>query len=362
MKKENKKPKNKKRRRIIAGCLAGILLITGVAAAVFLHRDPDYYLSVQKAASASTPAATGSFIQPWYCAEWSEAEFAAHFEQLQAIGADTLILQWTADTPEGKIGSIYYDTALPKEYFGEDAAIYPDMLENCLAAAEKAGIKVFVGLNLADEWWDFKVRDADWRDSQNTASAAIAGEIYTLYKEKYPTAFHGWYWAWELTNGFFGADSAAELLNRDIGALNALNPEMPLLLSPFNSKNSTYKIAEWEWKSFFKKVHFRKGDIFCLQDAIGAGWIELEDLDYYYAAVKRAVETKPELTFWANCENFTSDYCPADIDRFKTQLDTAALYTDGIVSFSLSHYYLNPSFGTEAFEGYKEMLAGKSGL
>ena len=356
MKKKAKKPVNKKRRIIVSACAAGLALVIGITAACTFIRVPGYYLSVQKEAPVSTPAATGSFLQPWYCANWSEEQFAGHFRAMKEIGADTLVLQWTADTPEGKIREIFYDSALPEELFEENAARYPDMLENCLAAAEAEGIKVFIGLNSADEWWSFAVRKADWRERQSTVSAGMIREIHALYKEKYPNAFHGWYWSWELTNGFLGINAAADLINRDIAAMNETDSTLPLMLSPFYSKNSPYKIAEQEWKRFFAKANFRQGDIFCQQDAIGAGWIGMDDLDYYYAALKRAVDTKPELVFWANCENFTQDYLPADAQRFKQQLDTAAKYTDGIISFSLSHYYLNPDFGDQPLEDYKKII------
>lgn len=335
---------------------AAVFLAAGLTAARFLLPDREYYMEQRKQAPEKTPAALGTFIQPWFCADWTENDFTAHFEQLQSLGADKFILQWTADTPEGKIKAVYYDAALPEEYFAENAERHPEMLESCLAAAEKAGVQVFVGLNLADEWWDFTVKDASWREKQNAVSKAMAEEMYALYAGKYPNAFHGWYWAWELTNGFQGAEAAAELLNVDLAALDALSPGLPLLLSPFNSKNSGYKSAEREWTDFFARVDFRPGDIFCQQDAIGAGWIGLDDLDYYYAAVKRAVETKPGLVFWANCENFTKEYKPAEIGRFQRQLDTAALYADEIVSFSLSHYYLNPEFGTEPLAEYRALL------
>ena len=49
-------------------------------------------------------------------------------EQLLVLGADKLILQWTAETPEGKIRSVFYDTALPEDFFAEDAERHPQML------------------------------------------------------------------------------------------------------------------------------------------------------------------------------------------------------------------------------------------
>ena len=67
-----KKPKNKKRCRIVLLCAAGLLVAAGIGAALLLMRDPNYYKAVQKEAPARTPAATGSFLQPWYCADWTE--------------------------------------------------------------------------------------------------------------------------------------------------------------------------------------------------------------------------------------------------------------------------------------------------
>lgn len=349
------KRRSNRKKSVLIGICAGVFLAVGLTAAYFLTPDREYYMGQRRAAPEKKPVPTGTFIQPWYCADWTENDFAAHFECLRALGTDKLIIQWTADTPEGKIRTVYYDTELPESCFAENAVRYPAMLENCLSAAQKTGVQVFIGLNLADEWWDFAVKDAAWREKQSALSAAMAKEIHTLYGEKYPDAFHGWYWAWELTNGFQGAEAAAELLNSDLAALDALEPALPLLFSPFNSKNSGYKSAEREWTEFFAQVRFRPGDIFCLQDAIGAEWIGFDDLDFYYAAAKRAVQTKPELVFWANCENFTKDYRPADVGRFRRQLDTAALYADEIVSFSLSHYYLNPEFGAEPQKSYRAL-------
>ena len=47
---------------------------------------------------------------------------------------------------------------------------------------------------------------------------------------------------------------------------------------------------------------------------------------------------------------------PAILPAVNHAKDTAARYTEEIVSFSLSHYYLNPEFGAEPRESYCEML------
>ena len=51
------------------------------------------------------------------------------------------------------------------------------MLERCLRAAENLGVKVYVGLNIADEWWDVSVLTENWLTSQAELGIISAKEI-----------------------------------------------------------------------------------------------------------------------------------------------------------------------------------------
>ena len=249
-------------------------------------------------------------------------------------------MQWTSETPYGKLKSLYYPSTLTFEKEAS-CSIQPKLLPNLLEAAEKLGVKVFVGLNLSDEWWSFACSKEDWNSMQASLGVEMAKEIYALYKEKYPNALHGWYFAWEMFNGMSGQEAkAASFLNQYLDPLDKLDPSMPLMLSPFiRSSGGSASSAGREWTTVFSKTNFRKGDIFCCQDAVGAGWINISQMDGYFAALKEAVDSKPGLLFWANNECFTKDYHPRPVNEFLQQMQIAQPYVSGYVTFAYSHYY-----------------------
>ena len=297
------------------------------------------------------PLITGDFIQPGFCATWSQDRWNKHLDQLVQAGIDTFIIQWIANSPNGVIGTVYYPADLPDYTKGSSYnkyAMEAGMLEKCLKAAEEREIKVYVGLNAADEWWSKAVSDKTWYTQQSEIGNAIAKEIYDLYKEKYPNALAGFYWWFEMYNGMGGREEAfADMININLDYLTTLDPSIPFVLSPFVTRNTTSVKAQQEWTKFFSYARFRKGDIFTMQDAVGAGHIDITQLDEYYAAIKKAVDTEPNVEFWANNENFIqSTWGPSPLSRVVEQMEITDKYVTKHISFSYSHYY--------ALEGAKD--------
>ena len=152
-------------------------------------------------------------------------------------------------------------------------------------------------------------------------------------------------------NGMSGYETkAGEFLNMYLDPLTELDASMPMLLSPYvRSSGGNAKKAEEEWKKVFATANFREGDIFCCQDAVGAGHITINQLDAYFAALKAAVDTEEGLIFWANSENFTQDFQSAYLSRFLRQMEIARPYVSGYVTFAYSHYYAKDYNGKAAF-------------
>ncbi len=297
------------------------------------------------------PCVRGTFVQPGAFTDYTVEKWQHHFEYLKEVGIDIFIIQWTAETPYGKFEDVFY----PSEYAAANKASgyreYADFLPRVLEAAQSSGMKVFVGLNLSDEWWSFACTKVDWNKSVSTCGVEMAKEIYSLYKEQYPDALYGWYFAYEMFNGMHGYERlAGEFLNMYLEPLTELDPSMPLLLSPFVQKaGGSAEKAEQEWKKVFEYADFREGDIFCCQDAVGAGHIDISQLDSYFAALKRAVDTEPGLHFWANSEDFTKNYDSAYVSRFIQQMEIARPYVEDYVTFAYSHYYAKDYNGKGGF-------------
>ena len=115
-------------------------------------------------------------------------------------------------------------------------------------------------------------------------------------------------------------------------------------------------------------MNFREQDIFCPQDAVGAGWTIEENLVNVWRMYSDAVKLSgKKIHLWANVENFTSAVAKsnttgittplatentqdvtATLDRLVKQMDIASRYAENIITFSYNHYYspvyVNPMF------------------
>lgn len=332
--------------RIISFVLSLSAVISSFSSGIFTSVPPE----------AEHPIVTGSFMQAWAFSDFSDEQIGRHFDYLKEVGIDTVILQSTASTPNGKFESVCYPSEIAEQNpAGGTVGGNKKFVERCLAAAEARNMKVFIGLNSADEWWDKFVKDEQWYTMQAELGNRMAKEMVNLYKEKYPHAMAGWYFAWEFSNAIFPYEyNCADMLNINLDFLTALDPSMPLMLSPFINADVPAFLTQASWARVFSSTRFRQGDIFCCQDSIGAGFMPMDKLDSYFKALKNAVNTKPGLLFWANNENFIqADWSSAPVSRFVEQMKITSKYVSSHVSFSYSHYY-SPDMGKQAFhDAYK---------
>lgn len=317
----------------------------------------DYYFG-EDGAITGIPAVTGTFIQPWLCEGWTDSQWDKHLDMLLSAGIDTVILQWTAETPSAKTS--YAGFPLPDGLLKADSLKSDEaMVEGLLKSAEAKHVKVFLGLNTAEEWWSNAFVQPEWCAKQAEVGNRIAAQLYALYKSRYPHAFYGWYWAWEMYGNLSGYEKQwSQLMNANLDFLSELDGSMPLLFSPFLSSYIRLSPGQEEavWTRFFSDTRLRAGDIFCPQDSLGAADFTMKYANDHLAAMGRAAQTKQGLLFWVNNENFTKDYKPAPLDRFISQLYVSARYTDTHLCFSYSHYY-NPELVDPAYDqAYKDYL------
>lgn len=311
-------------------------------------------MSEISAAPGDTPVVTGNFIQPFAILSFDENRMTRHLTGLLEAGIDTVILQWSSMTPYGAFADVYFHYEGGDDYKSPDYSDrYSGMTEILLSSAEKLGMKVFIGLNNADEWWSKGPSDKAWNIKQAEAGIVSARQIYSQYKKDFPRALHGWYYVWEMSNGNImrWPEENAEMLNRYLDELTAIDPSMPLMLSPFISEadGSADELGE-SLKRLLQKANFRRGDIYCCQDSVGAGYMRLSKLPEYFAAVGEAVKTKDGLLFWANNENFVQEtWRASSLDRFIRQMDAASDYVSGYVTFSYTHYYSPDIAGTPVY-------------
>jgi hypothetical protein len=293
-------------------------------------------------AGAGKAVMDGSFIQEWLCASWSDARWQQEFTAMKNAGMHYLIIgpvaEWKTD---GTIKTLYPST-LPNTVL-YSALKGDDMVDRCLRNAESAGIKVFIGIGINQNWWGFHGADTTWFYNQMAFDNKVCDEVWSLYKNKYPTSFYGWYWAYEIDNvSFSKTEQQTELatgMNIQLDHLTATGEKLPFMWCPFmNSDKGTADEYKAMWINVLSKLHTTPGDIFSPQDLCGKGGFDLNDMAIWFAALRQAVDTKPGLELWPDVETFNFDGTTATIDRIVAQMKIEQPYSENYITFAYCHY------------------------
>jgi hypothetical protein len=308
----------------------------------------------------STMYMSGTFIQEYLVKDWEDYKWQSEYRYMKELGMTYLIFGSTADS---KAHQTWYPTKL-RGY--RQAKGYKDPVDSCLRNAEKMGIKVFLGLNFNADWWAKAANDPTWLYAQMDEGNRIADELYARYKAKYPKAFHGWYWVWEVDNLNYNQpaqkQTLAKALEINVSHLHRINRDMPVMLCPFMNYRVGVNANGYRdlWKYVFANTSLGKGDIFCPQDCVGAGGLTLDKLAEWFAALKQAVDSKPGLRFWVDTETFDqTDWTSGTMDRLVQQLRLVRPYVDTAITFAWSHYYSPNNAAAGWQKTWKDYMANR---
>lgn len=316
----------------------------------------------------------GTFIQSWYCLWWDDFRWQVEVENMKKAGVEYLIVQDIASFTDAETAELHYPSELS---CFDNCEKYGDVIGDALRNCQGSGIKVFIGLADFADWWVTAGLTKQYRTICDKMTLMVE-EIYNKYYEQYSDTFYGWYFTPEINNVptmKLSILSIAKGLNKIIDKADELNSDMPMLLSPyFTNYISVPSVlaALPEWQIFMQAVHFRDGDIFSPQDAVGAGWIKKSDLKKVWKMYSAAVSScDKDIELWANCENMTvardkQIFMPpatvekvnmtATLDRFVEQMEVASKYVDNIITFSFNHYYCAEDVNPVYFDTYLDYL------
>ena len=300
-------------------------------------------IALKKEDSKKMAAAGGSFIQNWLCCSWTDERWQKEFNAMKELGMQYLIIGPTVECTRDGIAQSIYPSNLTS---GRTSIILndQDLVDACLRNAEVAGIKVFLGIGLNERWWDGYSEDSEWFYKQMEFENKVCDELWQLYKGKYPNAFNGWYWVYEVANIVTlqeQQDALVRAMNIQLDHLSASGKKLPFMWCPYmNSKLGTPEEYQAMWEYVFSKLHTTDGDIFAPQDCVGAGGLKLNEVESWFSALRKAVDTKPGLELWSDVETFDhTDWTSATIDRFVSQMEMVEPYVENYVTFAYCHYY-----------------------
>ena len=106
---------------------------------------------------------TGNFIQPFLYMGYSDKQMDQEFAKMAEYGMDTLILgDMAVRNDANSAWTLGYPSKLPEF---ENASSRNDYVTKLFKYCKKYGIKLYLGLGLAGEWWNkdlSKDADAKW--------------------------------------------------------------------------------------------------------------------------------------------------------------------------------------------------------
>ncbi|WP_123054861.1 DUF4434 domain-containing protein [Clostridium sp. JN-1] len=291
--------------------------------------------------STKPPRADGTFIQVDLAQNWNDEKWKKELTYLKEANMHYIVLSGVSITKDN-ITQTAYKSSIPgfQKIYGNY-----DPVDLCLKNAEDLNMKVFIDTNFNSDWWNKSGDDANWLNEQVVKMNSAADELYSKYHSKYPNSFYGWYFPYEVDNAKFSTQSQflvlSNAVNNHLKHLVSKNERLPFLMSPFMNSfcSSANEYAE-NWKVFFKNTQLKPGDIFCPQDSIGSGKLKIDEVNEWFTALKKAVNSKSGLLLWANAETFDyRDSSSSTLDRFTKQLKLESPCVDNIICFSYSHYY-----------------------
>ncbi|SEG96581.1 F5/8 type C domain-containing protein [Nonomuraea solani] len=283
------------------------------------------------ATCAATPRFAGSFLQPGLGDTWSPATWDQELGYLTRACMSELVLQWTADS---KAGTAVYPSAL----YGQSTAT--DVVGAALSAADRAGMTVYLGLQVNDDWWNTYANDPAWLAGQAAVAKNLADDLWEKYRTHASLA--GWYLSFEVDNWNFtttaSQNAMAAFYQEVADHLHALSPGKPVVISPFFNTAGGLTTAQWQsmWTSILTASPI---DVIALQDGVGAGHASVGQLAAWFAATKNAITAaRPATKLWADTETFNLDFQPMAIKGVVDDMRAVQPYVTSYWSFSYDHY------------------------
>lgn len=312
------------------------------------------------------PYFNGSFIAGYQCASWDDQRWQDEFNVMKELGMSYIVIQAVAEAYPGETTKTYYPSVLPntETVNSNNSSEQIDIVDACLRNAENLGIKVFIGFSISDYWWQVYASDSTWLFSQMNFDNLICDELWDNYKAKYPNSFYGWYWSYEIENVHFNLPEQQYVLTKAINIqldhMTNTNKRLPFMVAPFmNSKYGTAESYKQTWIKLFSALNFIEGDIFCPQDGVGAGGLQIDEVSDWFSALKQAVDTKAGLKMWSDVETFEiygKTFISSSIGRVVSQLNIEKPYVENYITWEYLYYYSPYSTSSGYIDTYKDYL------
>lgn len=303
--------------------------------------------------SADPPLLSGLFIAPELCTgnnPWNAEDWETAFCEMKEAGMERAVIQFASQYYSDTYKVHYYEPSL--EESEADNTGKHNQIPYALAAAKKTGIKIYLGLHIAESPW-FSAMSAGFQDetfltSSYEYSKLVFDDLWQQFGIKYDDVIEGWYLPFEYNNSEVQGKSKDRLIQKFYvpmtSYLKKVTPNKkilvsPLVYTPLTSEPSEDAVQNWYKLSY--DIWTKTGvDIIAPQD--GCGWESTvkENLEPWYNALYKAVNDakasgKSSAEAWNNPECYNMNGTSTmTIKRLSSNMAAVDKYVSQHVSFS----------------------------
>jgi Domain of unknown function (DUF4434) len=244
--------------------------------------------------------------------------------------------------------ALYYRSFFPTKIFPQWQLGCPEPMETVLSAADKYGVKFFIGGGFYGDWTDPNIL-ADPVAAKRRLQAME--EIANLYGHH--RSFHGWYWPNEAFIDRYYSEEFIGYVNTCSRLARQLTHKARIMIAPYGTR-----VAVPDDK-YVRQLESLDVDIIAYQDEVGVGKSKPEETSAFYEGLRKAHDRAQRAAIWADVEVFQfegavykSVLIPASFQRVLKQLEAVSPWVDKILIYQYQGMMNKP--GSIAFCGSPE--------
>ena len=271
------------------------------------------------------------------CVRFTRDQWDAKVKEIAGIGMEYLVLMATA---------VYYRSFYPSKVYPQWQLACADPLEAVLSAADKYGIKFFIGAGFYGDWTNPGIISDPVGMKQSLQAIEEIADIYGHHK-----SFYGWYWPNEAFINKHFSEPFIKYANTLSQLARKLTPGAKILIAPYGTR-----LAVPDDK-YVQQLRSLDVDIIAYQDEIGVRKSTKDETPSFYEGLRKAHDRAQRSAIWADVEIFNFEggavyhraLIPAPFERVVKQLAAVSPWVDEILVYQYQGMMNKP--GSDAFCG-----------